>query len=174
VGPALLIANHTSHLDGPTVLAALPPGWRRRTAVAAAADYFFRSTPLGTFASLALGAFPFHREGAISASLSHCGDLIDEGYSILIFPEGTRSPDGHLLPFKPGIGLLARELGVPVVPVHLTGLEGILPKGRTWPQPGPVVVRIGEAVHVPRTLSNAEATDILEAAVRRLAGASDR
>ncbi len=169
-GSVLLIANHTSHLDAPTVLSLLPPERRRRTAVAAAADYFFRSAPLATFSALALGAFPFHREGAVATSLAQCGDLVDEGYSIVIFPEGTRSRDGRLQPFKSGIGLLARELGVPVVPIHLAGLHAILPKGRSWPRPGPVMASVGEPLRLDAALSNAEAADILEAAMRQLAG----
>jgi long-chain acyl-CoA synthetase len=172
-GPVLLVANHTSHLDSVSVLAALPRRLRRRTRVAAAADYFFTRAWLGTFASLVLGAFPFHREGAVSASLATCGDLVDQGCSNLIFPEGTRSRDGGLAPFKPGIGLLARELGVPVVPVHLAGLHAVLPKGRRWPRPGPVRVSIGQPLRVAAELSNAEAAAQLEAAVRRLGAASD-
>lgn len=168
-GPALLIANHTSHLDSLAVLATLPPSMRRRTAVAAAADYFFARQPLATFASLALGAFPFHRQGAVSASLAHCGDLADAGQSILIFPEGTRSPDGRLQPFKSGIGLLARELGLPVVPIHLRGLHTVLPKGRSRPRPGPLAVTIGEPLRLDPGLSNAEAAEMLEAETRRLA-----
>lgn len=167
-GPVLLIANHTSHLDSPVVLAALPAALRGRTAVAAAADYFFRSEPLATFAALVIGAFPFHRRGCVAASLAHCGDLVDDGYSLLIFPEGTRSPDGRLQPFKPGIGLLARELGLPVVPIHLAGLHAVLPRGRYLPRPAPVTVRFGEPVRFEPGLSKAEATARLESALRHL------
>jgi long-chain acyl-CoA synthetase len=167
-GQVLLIANHTSHLDGLSVLALLPPAHRRRTAVAAAADYFFKRQPVATLAPLVLGAFPFNREGAISSSLAHCGDLVDEGHSILIFPEGTRSPDGRLQPFKLGIGLLARELGLPVVPVHLSGLHAILPKGRSWPRRGSVTVTVGEPLRPDPGLTNSEATGLLEAAMRRI------
>ena len=168
-GPALLIANHSSHLDSVAALSILPGDRRRRTAVAAAADYFFQTEPLATFSALALGAFPFHREGAVSTSLAHCGDLADAGDTLLVFPEGTRSPDGRLGAFKPGIGLLARELRLPVVPIHLHGLFAILPKGRSCPRPGPVRARVGEPLVLDPALSNAEATQVLEAAMRRLA-----
>ncbi len=167
-GPVLLIANHTSHLDAPSVLAVLGRSRRERTAVAAAADYFFRGVGRSLIASIALGAFPFHRDGPVAASLSHCGDLVDDGYSVLIFPEGTRSPDGHLQPFKTGIGLLARELGIPVVPVAIDGLHAILPKGQSLPRPGRVRITVGEPVQVDAALSNAEATALLEGRLRDL------
>jgi 1-acyl-sn-glycerol-3-phosphate acyltransferase len=168
-GPVLLVANHASHLDSLTVLSALPRARRQQTAVAAAADYFFTSQKMALIATVLLGAFPFHRTGPVAASLAHCGDLADDGTSLLVFPEGTRSIDGTIAPFKPGIGLLARELGLPVVPVYLDGLYRVLPKGRTLPQPGPARVVIGEPLHIDPSLSNAEAAGRLEAALRSLA-----
>jgi long-chain acyl-CoA synthetase len=166
--PVLLIANHSSHLDALTVLSLLPRARREATAVAAAADYFFRTRWLAVIASLGLGVFPFHREGSVAASLAHCGDLVDAGYSILIFPEGTRSLDGRLQPFKTGIGLLARELGVPVVPIAINGLHAILPKGRTLPRRGCVCIRIGVPLRVNPATSNADAAVQLEVALRTL------
>ncbi len=168
-GPVLLIANHTSHLDALAVLSLLPADRRRRTAVAAAADYFFTSRLRTVVAAVALGAFPFNREGAVADSLAHCGDLVDAGYSIVIFPEGTRSPDGRLQPFRLGSGLLARELQIPVVPVRLEGLHKILPKGRTWPRPGPVRLLVGRPRSVDPGLTNAETARILSQSVDDLA-----
>jgi long-chain acyl-CoA synthetase len=168
-GPALLIANHASHLDSLTVLAALPEARRRRTTVAAAADYFFADRRRALIAAIALGAFPFHRTGPVAASLAHCGDLADAGHSLLVFPEGTRSTSGRIAPFKPGIGLLARELGLPVVPIYLDGLFDVLPKGRTLPWPGRVRVVVGAPLRIDPSLTNAEAAAHLEAALRALA-----
>jgi long-chain acyl-CoA synthetase len=172
-GPLLLIANHASHVDTPAILASLPPGLRRRTAVAAAADYFFARQPLAFVSALLLGAFPFHRQGPIAASLAHCGDLADAGYSLLIYPEGTRSSSGELQPFKSGIGLLARELGLPILPLYLAGPHAILPKGSRWPRPGPLCVTVGQPVRLEPGLTNAEATGRLEALLGRLAAESD-
>ncbi len=166
--PAIFIANHTSHLDTLTVLRALPGPIRQRLAVAAAADYFYRDARLGFASSLALNTFPFSREGAVRASLEYCGELIDRGWSILIYPEGTRSPDGALQPFKSGIGLLAREMAIPIVPVGLIGLHQVLPKGRTRPQPGAVLVRFGAPLIIPTTTDNLEAAQLLHDALAAL------
>ena len=103
---------------------------------------------------------------------THCGDLADAGYSLLVFPEGTRSTDGRIAPFKPGIGLLARELGLPVVPIYLDGLFRVLPKGQNLPRPGRVRVIIGVPLRVDPALGNVEAAAELEAALRALAPSS--
>jgi long-chain acyl-CoA synthetase len=140
---ALFIANHSSHVDTVSIIRALPASIRNRLAVAAAADYFFRIAAVGRLTSLFLNTFPFSREGAVRASLEHCGFLADQGWSVLIYPEGTRSATGELLAFKLGIGLLATELRLPVVPVAVLGGHDVLPKGRIIPRPGPVRVRFG-------------------------------
>ena len=167
-GPVILIANHASHLDTPTVLRALPRRVRRRVAVAAAADYFYRDRRVGAAASLALNAFPFARAGAIRPSLAHCGALVEAGWSILVYPEGTRSTTGALQPFKGGIGLLARELGVPVVPIALDGPGRVLPKGVRFPQAGPVTVRIGRPILVPRDVDRHAVVADLQGALAEL------
>jgi long-chain acyl-CoA synthetase len=167
-GPALFVANHASHADTLAILRALPADRRRRTAVAAAADYFFSSRLAALMAPAILGAFPFSREGRVRESLEACGRLADEGWSILIYPEGTRSPDGRLLPFKSGIGLLSTGLGLPVVPVAVTGGAELLPKGASWPRRAAVAVRFGAPVTLPPGTSPAEATTILRRLVEEL------
>jgi long-chain acyl-CoA synthetase len=163
-----LIANHSSHLDTPSILRALPARIRRRTAVAAAADYFYHRRLIGIAMTLLLNTFPFSREGAVRPSLEYCGELIDGGWSILVYPEGTRSPSGVLQPFRSGIGLLATDLCVPIVPIAVTGTHTILPKGRGRPRPGPVTVRIGAPIDVLRTADRAATTTLLEQTVARL------
>ncbi|MFN4142527.1 AMP-binding protein [Aestuariivirga sp.] len=147
-GPMLFAANHSSHVDTVSVLRALPREIRRTTVVAAASDYFYRNRLAGAAASLLLNTFPFSRAGGVRASLERCGELADRKLSILIYPEGTRSPDGSVLPFRSGIGLLARGLGIPVVPVAVAGGDIILPKGARWPRPGAVRVAFGAPQHV--------------------------
>lgn len=141
--PVLLVANHCSHIDTISILRALPTRQRTRLAIAAAQDYFYKNRISGWVTSLLLNTFPFSRLGNVRASLDRCGELVDKGWSILIFPEGTRSPDGRLMSFKSGVGLLAKGLRVPVIPIAVTGGYEILPKGSSWPRRGPVAVRIG-------------------------------
>ena len=167
-GPVLIIANHASHLDTPSILRALPRSLRSRTAVAAAVDYFCRSRWLGAMATLAMGTFPFSREGAVRSSLEHCGDLVDDGWSVLIYPEGTRSTSGAVASFRSGIGLLAAELGVSVVPIGISGAHAVWPKGSRYPRPGPITVRIGEPIQVANDNDRTEVVARLEQAVAAL------
>ena len=166
--PLLLIANHSSHLDTPSILRALPPNLRNTTAVAAAADYFYARRPAGFAVTLAVNAFPFSREGAVRSSLEYCGDLMDRGWSILVYPEGTRSTTGALGPFRSGIGLLAVELGAPVVPIGVTGTYAAFPKGSSRPRRRAITVRFGPALSVSPSAGGAETVARLETAVRAL------
>ena len=174
-GPVIFAANHQSHADTPVILAALPKRFRRRVAVAAAADHWFAQGRLaGMAAAFLLNAFPFSRSGSIRPSLEHCSRLLDGSWSILIFPEGTRSADGRMGQFKSGTGFMAVELGVPVVPVHVEGTGKVLPKGKGWPRRGHVQVTFGEPLRFAPGTSYVEATQALEAAVRALAGVNVR
>ena len=146
--PLLMIANHSSHADTLSILRALPKPLLARTVVAAAADYFYANRIAGALSSLFLNTFPFSRTGNVRASLERCGELADDDWSILIFPEGTRSPDGRLLPFKGGIGLLAKGLHAAVVPIAVEGGHAVLPKGASWPRRGGVTVRFGTPVTI--------------------------
>jgi long-chain acyl-CoA synthetase len=167
--PVLLSANHTSHLDTPLVRSVLPLSISSKLAVAAAADYWFANPLLGSFTSLLLNSFPMARKGNIRPSMEHTVDLIDRGWSVLIFPEGTRSPNGEMQRFKSGVGLLAVEVGVPVVPIHLHGAYAVLPKGASIPRRGPVHVSIGAPLCFPPGTTHGEATAQLERAIRQLA-----
>ena len=166
--PVLFIANHTSHLDTPTILRALPTPIRARTAVAAAADYFYEDPRVGTAASLLLNAFPFSRVGAVRPSLEYCAELIDSGWSILLYPEGTRSTSGRLQTFKTGIGLLGRELARPIVPVAVRGTHRILPKGGWLPRRAAVRVRFGQPVVAAPDMDASAITALLEQTLEEL------
>jgi long-chain acyl-CoA synthetase len=143
--PVIFVANHNSHLDTPLILKALPFYLRRKMAVAAAEDYFFEGKFwLPVFAKIFLNAYPFSRTSAIRRNLKYSGWLMDQDYSILIYPEGTRSIDGKMGNFKIGIGMIAKEMDARVIPLRLKGTHEILPKGRSLPKRGKVQLIFSE------------------------------
>jgi 1-acyl-sn-glycerol-3-phosphate acyltransferase len=144
-GPAVFVANHQSHFDAPVCLAALGGRIRRRLVIAAAADYFYSTKLRGAAASLALGTVPFVRTGASSRnSLAQLKNLVRKGWSVLIFPSGTRGTGAS--GFKKGFAYIAVDTQVPVVPMYLHGLEEVMPKGSFIPLPGGVVIGIGPPI----------------------------
>jgi 1-acyl-sn-glycerol-3-phosphate acyltransferase len=128
-GPVVFAANHASHIDTPLLLTALPSSHRHRTVVAAGADYFFDKRWKAALWSLTINAVPIERVRVSPRSIRAAADLLDDGWSVVIFPEGGRSPDGWGQEHRPGPAWLAQRTGVPVVPVHLEGTQRILPKG---------------------------------------------
>jgi 1-acyl-sn-glycerol-3-phosphate acyltransferase len=141
--PVIFAANHASHIDAPLMLTSIPTPWRDRIVVAAAADYFFPTRFVGTVSALALGAVPIDRSRVNRRSADLTSGLIDDGWSLLIFPEGGRSPDGWGQPFRGGAAFLAIRCGVAVVPVHLDGTGAILGRGTNRPKPGRTKVTFG-------------------------------
>lgn len=140
---AIFVANHHSHLDTPVLLTHLPRPWRSEMVVAAAADHFFDTRPKAALISWAYGAIPMERRKVSRRSADASARLLDDGWSLLIFPEGGRSPDGWGQTHKGGAAYLAVRCGVPVVPVHLYGTGRILPKGERTPRPGRIEVNVG-------------------------------
>jgi 1-acyl-sn-glycerol-3-phosphate acyltransferase len=132
-GPAIFVANHSSHVDTPVLLRALPARWRRRTAVTAAADYFYSSRLLGSAVSLAFGTVPLERRGGGGTRpTAGLGPLIEAGWSLVVFPTGTRSRDGSVGRLRPGAAILAAQHRLPIVPVHITGTRAAMPVGSGW------------------------------------------
>ena len=132
--PALIVANHASHLDASLLLCGLPAAVRERTVVTAAADYFFESTWRGMSTALAFGTVPIDRGGGAPSATPV--DLLRDGWNLVIFPEGTRSADGARGRFRLGAAQLALTTGVPVVPAGLRGTFAAMPRGRSWPVAG--------------------------------------
>jgi 1-acyl-sn-glycerol-3-phosphate acyltransferase len=128
--PVIFAANHASHADTPLLLSCLPLRFRHRTVVAAAADYFFDRRWKADAWSFLLAAIPIERTKVNRRSADLAAGLVEEGWNLIIFPEGGRSPDGWAQPFRGGAAYLAVRTGRPVVPVHLDGTRHILPKGR--------------------------------------------
>ncbi len=169
-GPVILASNHLSLLDTPVILAALPRRWCLRTATLAATHVLYGRGRIAVYlASFWFNAFPFSQKPPIRPSLGHCGSLLDRGWSILMFPEGRRPDDGHMGPFKPGAGWMAVDLGVPVVPVLVSGTDKVMPNRRIFPRRGRVEVRFGEALRFSAHTSYAEATKSIEESVKALA-----
>jgi 1-acyl-sn-glycerol-3-phosphate acyltransferase len=143
-GPVMFVSNHASHLDATLIMTTLPDEWQAKTAVGAAKDYFFDVWWRQTFTALVYAAFPIDRGGGRTAT-TMARELIDDGWSLVVFPEGARSPDGHVQRFRHGASRLCIEAGIPVVPIAIRGAYQAMPKGRNWPRPGrpPVSVRYG-------------------------------
>ena len=171
--PVIFAANHVSHADTPLLLGALSDRVRERTVVAAAADYFYRQPVLGRVISLWLNTFPFSRTGGAQAVLHSSSQLLKSGWNLVVYPEGTRSEDGTIGEFKPGVGHLATENRSPVIPVHVGGTHRVMPKGRRIPLPAPVTVRIGRPLTPGRSEGSRDFTKRVEASVRSLASGAD-
>lgn len=160
--PALFISNHSSHLDTPIILLSLPARWRRRTAVVAAADYFYRSRLIGSLVSLAFGTIPIERARLSRESSELIDRLIGSGWSLLFYPEGTRSRSGNMGRLRSGAGFLAIEHGVPVVPLYVQGTYDAMPTGRAWPVAHPVTVFVGAPVQAAPDEDHRSLTQRLE------------
>jgi 1-acyl-sn-glycerol-3-phosphate acyltransferase len=167
--PVIFAANHSSHADTSLILHSLTDVARDRTVVAAAADYWFKHPVLGNVVSLFLNTFPFSRTGGAQAQLHSSSQLLKSGWNLVLFPEGSRSPDGRIQEFKPGVGYLAKETGTPVVPMHIRGARQIMPRGQRLPLPGPIRVRIGKPMTPAPKEGTREFTARIENAVRTLA-----
>ncbi|MDQ3146182.1 MAG: 1-acyl-sn-glycerol-3-phosphate acyltransferase, partial [Actinomycetota bacterium] len=142
-GPVIFAANHHSHVDTPLLLTSIPEPWRHRLVVAAAADYFFANRVTSAASALAMGAFPIERARVGRRSAEQAGELLAEGWSLLIFPEGGRSPDGWGQGHRGGAAYLSIRGGVPVVPVHIEGTGAIFARGDKRLRPGSTKVTFG-------------------------------
>ncbi len=167
--PVIFCANHHSHIDTPLVLTSIPEPWRYQVFVGAAADYFFRNRITGAAASLLLNAIPIERATVTRRSANLAARLIDDGWSMLIFPEGGRSPDGWGQDFRGGAAYLARRTGAAVVPIHLAGTGRVLRKGSNRLRPGPTAVTFGDPIRAADGEDSRRLAVRIEAAVAALA-----
>ena len=143
-GSFVIVANHASHVDAVTLLAALPLRLIHRAFPAAAADYFFTNVPKIAFSAVVVNAMPFDRRENPKQSIDLCRQVLAApGHMLIIFPEGTRTPDGEIGPFKPGIGFLTAGTTYPVVPCYLDGAYRAWAKGRFIPRPRKLRLAIG-------------------------------
>ena len=168
-GPLIFAANHHSHMDTPLLLTSIPEPWRHKTAVGAAADYFFSTRLTGSVSALVIGAIPVERNRVGRRSADLAAGLLEQGWSLLIFPEGGRSPDGWGQPFRGGAAYLAGRCGVPVAPVHMGGTGRILRKGSVLPQPATATVTFGNPISPADGERATQFAARIEAAVAALA-----
>lgn len=142
--PAIFVANHHSHLDTSLLLTSLPERFRHRAVVAAAADYFFTSRAKGAISALAIGAIPMERTKVGRRSADLAAELLDDGWNLVMFPEGGRSPDGWGRAFRGGAAYLSLRCDRPVVPLYLEGTGRLWRRGTRLPK----VAGRGEGVHL--------------------------
>ncbi len=169
-GPALLISNHVTDVDAPLILSALPFRWRVRVAIAMSGE-LLREWRHTAKLKYALGAalfnvFSLPRQSGFRKSFAYAGEAVDRGWSIMIFPEGHETRDGRMQPFKSGIGLLASELNVPVIPIKLDGLFELKKRRQFFVRPGIVSVTFGDPIQFSAGQTPDEITRELERRVR--------
>lgn len=182
-GPVLVVSNHVTYLDIAWVLPALP--WRLRNRLATAmrgerlAEMWRPAKNLGLFerfmehlryalATSLFNVFPLPQRAGFLQSFAFAGDLADRGWNILVFPEGVTSETGEMVAFRSGIGLLAKQLNLPVVPMHLSGLFDLKKNERILTRPGHVRVAIGAPMRFTPEQDADEITKELEKRVRDL------
>jgi long-chain acyl-CoA synthetase len=181
--PMLIICNHVTAYDGALVEYALPGRIRRRTTAAMLGEMLqdfrhFRNPDTGRFMLFGpvaywllitlYNVFPLPRRRDFQRSFAHAGEAMDRGYNVLVFPEGTRSSAGQLAPFRPGIGLLAKQAHAPVLPVAILGLGELKAKGHGWFRSGKIEVRVGEPVRFGPLENEGAITEALHARVAAL------
>lgn len=174
--PVIFASNHQSYMDVTSILTALPARWRYRVAPAMRKEFFdqhfhghsFTNSLNYYLSSLFFNAFPIpQREPGALATLRYIGELSNDQWCLLIFPEGIMTDAGEIKPFQPGIGMIASKLAIPVVPIRLRGLDHVLHKSWKMARPGPVDITFGPALHLEGTDYHALAKQV-EDAVRKL------
>ena len=188
-GPAIVISNHVTDLDIAWILPALPARFRNKLATAMGGERLARmrrpssslsllerfTERLSYFLVLSLfNVFPLPRQSGFLRSFAFAGDLADRGWNVLVFPEGKTTEDGNMLPFRSGIGLLTKQLNLPVVPVYLHGLFDLKQREQILTRAGHVRATIGAPVRFSPGQDANEITAELERRVRELQNSANR
>jgi long-chain acyl-CoA synthetase len=182
-GSLLVVCNHVGDVDPGFVQTALPPRFRNRIATATGGEALekLRTPPASrsffgriydriqwVLGVSLLNLFPLPREAGFRQSFEYAGEAVDRGYSILVFPEGRHTTDGTINPFRTGIGLLAKNLGIPVLPMRIHGLFEVKQSGRKFAPPGKISVRIGKPIQFSPDSNAAQVARELQSAVHQL------
>lgn len=175
--PFVMVANHSSHLDSIALAQSVPWRIRRRMYPIAAGDVFFETPIIAAFASGVINALPMWRKRVGRHALDDLRSRLHEDRcAYILFPEGRREPDGQLLPFKPGIGMIIAGSDIPIVPCFLHGCFRALPRDATIPRPRRITVVIGKPISFTGLPNTRETWDHIAAecdrAVRTLGGLS--
>jgi 1-acyl-sn-glycerol-3-phosphate acyltransferase len=171
----VLAANHASHLDALALGCTVPLRWRDHLFPLAAGDVFFEKWSVASFAATCLNALPMWRRKVGRYAMRDLRTrILEENCIYILFPEGRRTRDGRMLPFKAGLGMLVAGTSVPVVPCYLQGTFAAGPPGSALPRPHPIVLRVGRPMTFPGVANEhagwGEISRVVEAEVRHLAG----
>ena len=181
--PLLFISNHVTYIDAGLLMFAMPARYRHRLAIAMQGELlaemrnppkqmsvFRRSIEVLSYwlVTALFAVFPLPQRSGFRESFAFAGESIDRGFSVLVFPEGRRTTDGEIAPFRAGIGLLAQQLKVPVVPMRIDGLFPLKAEQRHFARRGEIHVIVGEPVHFPEAMSEEEIARTLEERVKSL------
>jgi long-chain acyl-CoA synthetase len=174
--PVIFASNHQSYMDAAAILAGLPPRWRYRVAPAMRKEFFdehfhgrsFTNSLNYYLSTWFFNCFPIpQREPGALETLRYMGELANEKWCVLIFPEGRMSPEGQISPFQPGVGMMASKLEIPVVPIRIYGMTRVLDPKWKMARMARVRIAIGPPLHLTGTDYLAQAHQV-EAAVRSL------
>jgi long-chain acyl-CoA synthetase len=187
-GPLLIVANHVTSYDGDLIVYALPGPYRRKMAAAMLGEmlddfrhwrnpwkpgnkgFYIFGPPAYYLVTALFNVFPLPHQRDFQRSFAHAGKALDHGYNVLVFPEGTLSPDGQMAKFRSGIGLLAKQSYVPVLPVAMRGLGELKTHQRSWFRSGTIEIHIGQAISFGPEETEAAITARLHDEVERLLG----
>jgi long-chain acyl-CoA synthetase len=182
-GPLLVVSNHIADVDVGLIQFALPARIRHKLATATRGEalevlrspapdraLFLRMYDrlLWTLGVALLNLFPLPRQSGFRKSFAYAGEAVDRGYSVLVFPEGKHTEDGRLCPFRTGIGLLANNLRIPVLPMRIDGLFEVKNARKKSAAPGKIQVRIGKPVQFAPETDPEEIARALQSAVENL------
>lgn len=150
----LIISNHASHLDATSIAAAVPFQFWMDLYITAAKDYWFANPIFTFFSKHCLGAIPIDRKDNTGEAIKLCTNLLKrlDRIWLILFPEGTRSPDGYIRTFKRGVALFAEKTDTPILFLYLEGNMDLMPKGAWLPRPGRLNIHVGP-VHPPASIN---------------------